>query len=96
MVVLTKKSFELYEIEKKYQKNFKPTSCHDLSDFHAEAIKWIGDAMRQKDSQFFWQNGCYCWFTDATQSKEQGVYMTENGIAMFYDRDRLYRISFVH
>lgn len=98
MVTLTKKNFNLWEIEKVSHNNFKMCDWHDLSDFQAAALKWIGDALRQKESQYFWCNGAYCWYTDGKQDHEQCVWMTVNGIAMFEDitEKRLYRIEFVN
>ena len=98
MVTLTKKNFKLWEIEKVSHNNFKMCDWHDLSDFQAVGLKWIGDALRQKESQHFWSNGAYCWYTDGKQDHEQCVWMTENGIAMFEDitKGELYRIEFVN
>jgi hypothetical protein len=98
MVTLTKNNFNLHEIEKVSHNNFKMCDLHDLSDFQAAALKWIGDALRQKESQYFWCNGAYCWYTDGRQDHEQCVWMTENGIAMFEDitKGELYRIEFIN
>lgn len=98
MVTLSKRDFSFYEIENQYKENFKETSWHDLSDFQAEALKWIGDAIREPKSQFFWSNGCYCWYTDEKQDHEKCVWMTQNGSAMFEDitEKKLFRIEFVH
>lgn len=98
MVTLTKNNFNLCEIEKVSHGNFKPIEWQDLSDFQAQGLKWIGDALRQKESHYFWSNGAYCWYTDGKQDHEQCVWMTENGIAMFEDitEKRLYRIEFVN
>lgn len=88
--------FNFYEIEEEYKQNFKPQNWHDLSEFHAQALKWVGDAIRQYKSQYFWSNGAYCWYTDATQSHEQCVWMTVNGILMYEDvtENKLYRVGF--
>lgn len=98
MVHLSKSNFKFFEIEEQYKENFKETSWTDLSDFHAESLKWIGDAIRGAKSQFFWSNGCYCWYTDEKQSVEECVWMTQNGIAMYekITEKKLYRIEFVH
>ena len=98
MITLSKKNFDFYEIEKEYKENFVESQWNDLSDFHAEALTWIGDAIRGAKSQHFWSNGCYCWFTDETQSVEECVWMTQNGIAMYekITEGKLYRISFNH
>ena len=96
MVHLSKSNFGFFEIADQYKENFVETNWHDLSDFHAEALKWIGDAIRGPKSQFFWSNGCYCWFTDERQSVEECVWMTQNGIAMYekITEKKLYRIEF--
>ena len=95
--VISKSNFNFYEIAEQYKENFKEQSWHDLSEFHAEALTWVGDAIRQAKSQFFWCNGCYCWYTDETQSHEQCVWQTVNGILMFEDvtDKKLYRVEFV-
>lgn len=95
-MTLTKRIFALYEIEGEYKENFVPMKWHDLSDFHAEALKWVGDALRQPKSQFFWADGAYCWYTDDTQSHEMRVWQTASGILMYEDvTDRkLYRVEF--
>ena len=98
MVTLTKRNFDFYEIAKENKKNFRETHWTDLSEFHAEALTWIGDAIRGPKSQHFWHNGCYCWYTDERQSMEECVWMTENGIAMYekITEKKLYRIIFNH
>lgn len=96
VVLLSKKKFELFEISEEGKDAFKEATNKELSDFHAEALKWIGDALRTYYSQHFWCDGSYCWYTDETQSHEQCVFMTSNGIAMFEDitEKKLYRIIF--
>lgn len=96
--LLTKKNFNLWKIEKVSHNNFKMCEWHDLSDFQAAALKWIGDALMKTESQYFWSNGAYCWYTDGRQDHEQCVWMTVNGIAMFEDitKGELYRIEFVN
>lgn len=98
MVTLTKKNFSFFEIGDEYKQNFKEVSWYDLSDFQAESLKWIGDAIRSPKSQYFWCNGCYCWYTDETQSVEECVWMTQSGIAMYekITEKKLYRIDFNH
>lgn len=98
MVTLTKNDFNLCEIEKVSHCNFKQIEYHDLSDFQAQGLKWIGDALRQRESQYYWCYGSYCWYTDDKQDHEQCVWMTVNGIAMFEDitKGELYRIEFVN
>lgn len=93
--ILSKSSFKFFEID--CRENFKEVKYPDLSDFHMNALTWIDDAIRGPKSQHFWCNGCYCWYVDEKQSHEQGVWMTQNGIAMFEDitEKKLYRIEFV-
>ncbi len=95
--ILSKSSFKFFEIKEDCRENFKEVKYPDLSDFHMNALTWIGDAIRGPKSQHFWCNGCYCWYVDEKQSHEQGVWMTQNGIAMFEDitEKKLYRIEFV-
>lgn len=95
MATITKNSFRFYEIADDCKDNFKETAWSDLSDFHAEALKWVGDAIRPKGSEYFWNNGCYCWWTDH-QTHEYAVWMTQNGICMYEDvtEGKLYRVMF--
>ena len=97
MVTVIKPSdFKFYEILKSYHKNFEPIEWGELSDAWAQLLKWIGDTLRQSDSQFFWSGSCYCWYTDGRQDHEQCVFMTANGLVMFQDitKGELYRVSF--
>lgn len=96
--VISKSNFSFFEIEEQFKKNFKEQAWSDLSEFHAEALTWVGDAIRGKNSQHFWSNGCYCWFTDERQDHEQCVWQTANGILMFEDlkEKKLYRVEFIH
>lgn len=89
-------NFELHEIEKMYWCNFEACGCRDLTDFFAQGLKWIGDALRPNGSQYFWSDGFYCWFTDANQDHEQGVFITKSGNIMFKDfgNGKLYRVEF--
>jgi hypothetical protein len=91
-----KSDFFFHEITEEFKENFKEKSWHDLSDFQSQALKWAGDAIRPFKSQFFWCNGAYCWYTDATQSNECCVWMTTNGILMYEDatENKLYRVEF--
>lgn len=93
--MIYKSDFSFYEIADEFKENFTETSHKDLSDFHAEALRWAGDAIRPLLSEFFWNNGCYCWWTD-NQTHEYCVWMTTNGILMYEDvtEKKLYRVSF--
>lgn len=94
--ILTRRSFSFFEIDEGCKKNFVPQQWCDLSEFHANALKWVGDAMRQTESQYFWSGGAYCWYTDAAQSHEQRVWQTANGTLMFEDctENKLYRVQY--
>lgn len=94
--VITRKNFELFRLDNESAKNFERCCAKELSDFHQESLKWCGNALRQKDSQHFWSDGRYCWYTDGTQEKIECVWMTTNGILMFEDltNEILYRVSF--
>ena len=96
MSTILKSELSLHQVSNEFKQNFKETSWRDLSDFQAFALRKIGDALRQRNSQFFWSNGCYCWYTDDKQDHEQCVWMATNGSAMFEDitEGDLYRIEF--
>lgn len=96
VVRISAQDLNFYEILKSYHNNFVAMPWGDLSDAWAQTLKWIGDAIRQKDSQFFWSGSCYCWYTDGRQDHEQCVFMTANGLVMFQDitKGELYRVSF--
>lgn len=100
MVRICRSDFKFHKIYDNCKENFVDAKVKwpDLSEFHAEALKWIGDAIRGERSQFFWSNGAYCWYTDESQSVEECVWMTANGIAIYekITEGKLYRIEFVH
>lgn len=85
ITVLTEQGFSLLAINEESKGNFKPQAWQDLSTFHAAALKWVGDAIRGNGSQWFWNDGAYCWYTDERQSSEQRVWQTENGILILED-----------
>jgi hypothetical protein len=89
--------FGFVEIGKEFHNNFRKerTDWKDLSDFQANAMKWVGDTIRQTKSQFFWSDGAYCWYTDATQTYRMGLWMTKNGILIFedYEKEKLFRVQ---
>lgn len=93
--MICRKDFLFYEITEEYKENFVATKWSDLSDFHAEALRWAGDAIRPSKSEHFWNNGCYCWWTN-NQTHEYCVWMTTNGILMYEDvtDNKLYRVDF--
>jgi hypothetical protein len=93
---INKNSFRFHEITEEFKENFKQQDWRELSQFHAEALKLVGEAIRPRGSQYFWSNGAYCWYTDETQRQEQCVWQTENGILMFEDctENKLYRVEF--
>lgn len=87
--------FRLVEVSENWD-SFVESKYSELSDFNAFALRIIGDALRGPKSEIFWQDGAYCWFTDEKQSREQCVWMTTNGIAMFEDvhQRKLFRIIY--
>lgn len=94
-VLISKGHFVINEIADEYKENFVESEFFDLSDFQAQALKWAGDAIRPIDSEEFWNNGRYCWWTE-NQSHEYCVWMTTNGILMYEDvtNGKLYRVTF--
>lgn len=95
MATLNKKSIEFYEIDSQCASSFieDRQMNKDLSDFHSAALKLVGDTIRPKGSQHFWNDGEYCWFTDATQKKVHRVWQTNNGILIYEDTEYLYRVK---
>ena len=51
MTVLSRKDFSLYEIDEEFKENFKAMLWDELSTYHAECLKWVGNAIRPVDSQ---------------------------------------------
>ena len=96
MTTIRKEDFGFLRIYDDCVDNFKEVEYFDLSEFHEAAIKWVGDAIRPKESQWFWNGGEYCWFPDSDQSSVQRLWVTCNGILMFEDcaKNELYRVSF--
>lgn len=90
--------FDFFEITGEAKKNFRALDSGELSSFNEYALKKIGDAIRGVNSQQFWRNGCYCWYTDETQTSLECVWITGNGIAMYEKlrEGKLYRILFKH
>ena len=90
-----KSDFWFHEITEEFKDNFVATKWSDLSDFNAQALRWVGDAIRPTKSENFWNNGCYSWWTDH-QTHEFCVWMTQNGILMYEDvtENKLYRVEF--
>lgn len=90
-VGFSKKDFTLHFIEREYRKNFweKRKENKDLSDAETFLLRVVGDALRGPKSQHFWCDGEYRWYTDETQSHEQSVWLTDNGILMFSDLGKM-------
>lgn len=92
MVTITRHNFRLQEIEKEFQENFK---CEEkaLSDFHCNALCWIGEAIAETKETVFCDNNL--WWDDKKQHR-WSVFMTPNGNAMLKDwtAERMWRIAF--
>jgi len=97
MTIITQKNFKFHQIPQPNKKDFLSVKFFDLSAFHAQALRWIGDALRPPKSEWFWNEGCYCWYTE-NQTHEFRVWMTTNGIAMWEDvtAENIYVIEFVN
>ena len=90
------KFFEVLEHDI-YLKNRKENK--DLSDFEARMLELVGNAIRPRESQHFWSEGCYSWYRDGRQEKVDKLWLTKNGILVFeqvLDGDvyKLFRIGF--
>ena len=90
------KFFEVLEHDI-YLKNRKENK--DLSDFEARMLELVGNAIRPRESQHFWSEGCYSWYRDGRQEKVDRLWLTKNGILVFeqvLDGDvyKLFRIGF--
>ena len=94
MAKLSKSNIKFYFIEGENAARFieDRQTNRDLSDFHAAALKIVGDTIRPRGSQFFWNDGEYCWYTDATQTKVHRLWQTNNGILIYEDTEYLYRV----
>lgn len=92
-----KSDFTLIKIDEPDKANFIAKRWHELSNFQNFALRLIGDVLRQPNSVCFWNDGCYSWYADHSQSHEQRVWMTETGMAMFEDcqTEELFRIDFI-
>lgn len=67
------------------------------SDAESWMLKVVGDAIRNRSSEHFWNNGCYSWFiyiSKEVRSIEQRVFLTHNGILVFEDctEEEMYRV----
>ena len=95
MATLTKRNIKYHEIDGTNAASFieNRQKAMDLSDFHATALKLVGDIIRSKDSQEFWLDGEYCWYTDATQREVHRIWQTNNGILIYEDMEDLYRVE---
>ena len=56
-----------------------------LSGFEEFYLRELGNEMRKflPESQYFWRDGAYCWYTDATQSEIEKVYLLESGACIY-------------
>ena len=75
----------------------------NLSSFEEFYLRELGLQMRKDypDSQHFWRDGAYCWYTDGTQSRIQSVYLLVNGVCVFSDftintdgKGKLFKVEF--
>lgn len=74
-----------------------------LSDFESYYLKVLGNEIRKelKDSQYFWLDGAFCWYTDGNQDRVQKVFLLDSGACIFDDftpsadgKVDYYRVSF--
>lgn len=95
-VRITDKDFRLYEIQNEFDDCWNPKPWNELSDFEAFFIRKIGDLIRGRESQHFWSNGQFSWYVDAKQEHIQRVWLTSNGILVFFDdtSGTIYRVMF--
>ena len=96
---IKKSDVKFFEVLKHdiYLKNRKENK--DLSDFEARMLELVGNAIRPRESQHFWSEGCYSWYRDGRQEKVDKLWLTKNGILVFeqvLDGDvyKLFRIGF--
>ena len=90
------KFFEVLEHDI-FLKNRK--ECKDLSDFEICMLELVGNAIRPRESQYFWSDGSSSWYRDARQENIDRLWLTKNGILVFeksLDDDvyRLFRVGF--
>lgn len=93
---------EFYPIDKEFWGDFgRRTGCTDLTGFESFFLKKVGDAIRPKDSEYFWNNNSYCWWVREYDEKgnpvkdhEYEVWLDKNGNCIFEDEENLYRILF--
>lgn len=92
--VLKKEHFILIEIDAPYREDFK---CAEgtLSDFHSNAISWVGDAiMPEKCVGVFCDNNY--WWDEGNEPVRWSVFMTQNGNLMLknWNDGRLWRVEY--
>ena len=97
LTVIDKEDFKLYKIDKEFHGDFIPKDSHELSNAESWMLKVVGDAIRKRSSEHFWNNGCYSWFiyiSKEVRSIEQRVFLTHNGILVFEDctKKEMYRV----
>lgn len=79
------RNFKLFELD------HNPTrfvaAKESISNFEEHYLRELGDRMRRhlKDSQYFWRDGAFCWYTDSTQGRWQKIYLLESGACIFED-----------
>lgn len=97
LTVIDKEDFKLYKIDKEFQGDFIPKDSHELSDAESWMLKVVGNALRKRSSEWFWNNGCYSWVINNREDKtsiEQRIFLTHNGILVFEDctKKEMYRV----
>ena len=97
MATLTRKNIILHEIDKDAAFDWLASAkkYNELSNFESSMLRMVGDTLRERDSQHFWSNGCYCWYTDGKQDHEKCEWLTSNGNCVFEDctKHELYNIE---
>lgn len=94
MVTISKSDFILHQIDESCYPKWEREQKESPSDFESKGLKWIGDALREPGTQDFWIGGSYCWYTDKTQTRTDGVFVTNNGIICLIRDNKLYRVEF--
>lgn len=86
--IISKDDFRFLEIDREFQKDFVAKDARELSAMECFLLRTVGDAIREKGSENFWNQGCYSWFINFPEkgkTVEQRVFLTRNGILMFED-----------
>lgn len=78
---------ELFEItgECRYDFLARRKKPQDRSEFEQYLLVKIGNALRSENSQYYWENGNFTWYTDGTKLKSNCLWITTNGIPILED-----------